>query len=538
MSAWLAGLLVALVVTVGGGAAAAADRLVPLTEPGPWSGVSGLIGYGDRLWFVNSVKFVDHNSADIYSYDPRRGTTRYEAHLFSQDAGDPVVMGRLLYWPFEDPRFSTGRGEYMVTDGRAWRWRILPAGQVFHVHAMAAVGTTLFAATSAWRTGLQRSDDGGATWRIVYEHPASGNGITRITVLTVHDGVLYAGLTAADDGPRLWRLDAGTLAPVPGWPDGLAVDALASYRGWLYGVSVTATGSRLWRTDGRTTTEPVGALDGARIRGLAAGPDALWAITATTAGGALWRSPDGLRWTERQRFDAAEPLAATVYAGRVYVGTRSAGGRGTLWGPPPPAPHAAMEPPACIPPPARGPAPDPATALRALESALADPATYTVHAARLRDLLQPLALDGGADLGVELSRRLVAPAPDLPLRLFGGALTVPAATLARWYLLWAIGLNGHGRVPVPLLQTAWAGTPNRAGKYLEPALAAAWTAARLGQNDAVTLAALVARLGALDEPAWVDGDLVGALTTLSGERFGYDAAAWRRWWASRRRRHE
>ncbi len=94
--------------------------LVPLVRGLPWSGVSGMIGYDRRLWFVNSVKFVNHNSADVYSYDPRTGTRRYERHLFSQDAGDPVVSGGLLYWPFEDSRWSPGRGEFMVTNGRDW----------------------------------------------------------------------------------------------------------------------------------------------------------------------------------------------------------------------------------------------------------------------------------------------------------------------------------------------------------------------------------------------------------------------------------
>ena len=94
-------------------------RLVPLVQPGPWPGVSGLIAYGNRLWLVNSVKFVNHNSADVYSYDPSTGTAHYEQHLFSQDAGDPVVADGLLYWPFEDSRMSLGRGEFMVTNGSA-----------------------------------------------------------------------------------------------------------------------------------------------------------------------------------------------------------------------------------------------------------------------------------------------------------------------------------------------------------------------------------------------------------------------------------
>jgi hypothetical protein len=63
---------------------------------------SRLIGYQDRLWLANSVKGVNHNSADLYSYDPDGGALRYERHLFSQDAGRPVVADGLLYWPFED----------------------------------------------------------------------------------------------------------------------------------------------------------------------------------------------------------------------------------------------------------------------------------------------------------------------------------------------------------------------------------------------------------------------------------------------------
>lgn len=142
---------IALICIAGGGALRAETRLVPLVEGLPWSDVSGLIGYDGRLWFVNSVKFVNHNSADVYSLDPRTGAHRYERHLFSQDAGDPVVHGGLLYWPFEDSRWSPGRGEFMVTNGRDWRWGILPKGRAFHVHTMAQHAGALYAAPSAWK---------------------------------------------------------------------------------------------------------------------------------------------------------------------------------------------------------------------------------------------------------------------------------------------------------------------------------------------------------------------------------------------------
>ena len=86
----------ALIVGVAGGGganeAAAAEPLQRLAGAGPWPAVSSLIGYGERLWFLNAVLFTNHNSADVYSYDPVTGNTRYEAHLFSQGrrpAGGP-----------------------------------------------------------------------------------------------------------------------------------------------------------------------------------------------------------------------------------------------------------------------------------------------------------------------------------------------------------------------------------------------------------------------------------------------------------------
>jgi len=209
------------------------------------------------------------------------------------------VAGGLLYWPFEDARFSTGRGEYMVTDGARWRWARLPAGEVFHVHAIAASHGTLYAATSAWRAGIQRSDDGGATWRVVYDHPTPPGLVSRITALAILDGVVYAALSAPEDGAKLLRLAGDGVRSVASWPSGRAVDALTAYRGHVYAVNVERAGTALWRTDGHRT-ERVTALDGYRVRALAADQDRLWVVTAREAGGALWRSTDGHAWTRAQ----------------------------------------------------------------------------------------------------------------------------------------------------------------------------------------------------------------------------------------------
>ena len=53
---------------------------------------------------------------------------------------------------------------------------------------------------------------------------------------------------------------------------------------------------------------------------------------------------------------------------------------------------------------------------------------------------------------------------------------------------------------------------------------------QIGQDDAATIDALVARLDRVDDPLWLTGDVVGALTALTGERFAYDRMAWRDWW--------
>lgn len=526
------------------------DVLVPLVQPGPWSGVSGLVGYGERLWFVNSIKFVNHKSADVYSYDPRTGGARYERHLFSQDAGDPVVADGLLYWPFEDPRVSLGRGEFMVTNGHTWRWHMLPQGPAFHVHAMATLDGQLFAATSAWRVGLQVSEDKGRTWRVVYDHPTPDGFVSRITALTPHDGKLYAGLTAwRADGPRLFRYDGDTLEPVRGFPEGRAIAHLASHGTGLYAVLTGTESSALWR-HANGGAEPVQALSGHWVRDLAAGGgalgggragggtagDALWAVTVDGDGGALWKSPDGIDWELLQQFDGAVPLDVEVYAGSVYVGTEGPDGIGTLWGPPAPAginaAVAASEVPHTGPPLKTDDARS--DLLATLDAAIVKPETYERHAGALRAALVPLLDRPDAETGRDLTERLARAFPGKEIRLIGGKVTISAATLARWHLLWAMARIGHGTVPAPYLTLPWIAESNRAEKYFDLPPIAAWAVDLLGQSDEATVEALISRIERDDDPRWLKGDFVGALTAVTGQRFGYDAVAWRRWWNTQR----
>ena len=509
---------------------------MPLVSGLHWPHVSSLIDYGGRLWFVNSRKYVNHNSADIWSYDPARGDARYERHLISQDAGDPAVHAGLLYWPFEDSRFSAGRGEFMVTNGRDWRWGLMPQGRAFHVHTMASSNGTLYAAPSAWVARLHSSADGGTSWKPLYAHPTPERRVSRITALADLDGTLYGGLVAwyRSKGANLLRWTGRTFEQVRGWPEGSAVPRLTRFRDWLYGVNVASENSSLWRTNGRIV-EPVTEIFGRSVRGMAAGPDAMWVAAGSGEDGELWRSPDGLRWSLYQKFPGVKLHGVAVMDGRVFVGGEGRDG-GMLLGPPKPSEGlSAGLPPSEEPPlkplPRGRPQPeaDAREALSELAGSLMDASAYD---GGLRDRFMPLALSGDAAIGRGLGALLSRKFPDADGTMFGGR-RFPAARMARWYILWAMAHNGHGRVPAELISAPWEAPPNRAEKYFESPPAAAWAAAELGQDDPETIAALIARLDAPGDPDWLKGDIVGALTVLTGRRFAYDIAAWKRWWATR-----
>lgn len=534
------GLLLVLLTATGllvmpGVGTAQEGGLVRLASGFKWPGISSLIAYRGRLWFANSVKFVNHNSADLHSYDPATGQTRYEKHLFSQDAGDPVVADGVLYWPFEDSRFSPGHGEFMATNGKGWVWRVIPAGQAFHTHSMIAMGTkkgtTLFGAISAWKGGIVASEDRGKSWHLLYEYPTPDGNVSRFTTLTGLNGTLFAGITTwyDDTKPKLLRWDGKGMGAVPGWPAGNAVRTMVTHRSWVYATNESGKATTLLRTDGERV-EPVPGIEGT-VEAFHSDGTYLWAVTVERRSGILWRSRDGVSWKKIQKFDQGRPLSITTMGAAPYVGLLSDDG-GTLWGPSPDGRKITpVESPARLPGP---PSPLDATAraavLKNLDAMLAKPAEYR----RLRSFMPPLALDKSAITASALMKRLEGPFPDGDVRMFGGRRRLEPSAVARWYLLWGIAHTGFGSVPVALLRTAWKSSPNRSEKYLEPAAAATWAVARLGQKDTKTLAALIERFDRPGDPDWFSGDIVGALTDLTGQRFGYDVAAWTRWWAARR----
>ena len=518
-------------------ASARADDLplVKLAEIGPWSSVSGLIGFRDRLWFVNSVKYVNHNSADLYSYSPASGNTRFEHHLFSQDSGDPAVLGGRLYWPFEDARGSAGVAEFMATDGTHWDWRTIPGVLGFHAHAFIAHDGALYAGLSAWQAVIARSDDGGVTWRIVYRHPTPEKHVTRITAFAALDGRLFAGVTAErETAPKLLIQTKDGFAPVAGWPERGANIALTSFKGWVYGAHRSRDEASTWRSDG-ADVERVTALDGTHVQAFTVVRDTLYAAIDDGRAGRLMASEDGSSWRVAFEFPDARPIALAAFQDRLFVGAEGPVDHGALWGPPPDRSAATTDelPVGALPDPPDSFASndDATTALQEFGERLLSPASFGHH---LSALVEPFARSRRALIGPWLQHRLSAKFPEGEVSMFGGGVDIARRDIARWYMLRAMGLNGHGRVPPALLAEPLRAPRNAAEKYFDIAPLATWVAAVLHQDDPETIEALVDRLGVSGEPPWFTGDLVGALQTLTGQRFGYDIEAWKAWWATER----
>lgn len=517
-----------------------AQPLVELARPGPWAGISGLMAYHGKLYFVNSQIFVNHNAADIYSYDlngpqaggragPQAGgranhrTLRFEHRLFSQDTGTPALIDGLMYWPFEDPRFSTTHGEYIVSNGRTWQWRMAPEIRGFHVHAMQGHQGAIYTLASGWRGRIYRSTDRGQTWTRLYEHPTPDGYVSRVTAMVSQQATLYFGVTAwaEDDTVKLLYMQGDRVHPVPSWPTGHAIGALSAFRGHVYAVNRTGDTSRVWRYQAGEPAQPLTALDRYRVQAFAATPTVLWAVSTGPQGGLLWRSTDGHTWQQSQSFPDM-PVAITVANGQVFVGTYNQERGGALWGPVTSQPRVPATPATLPARPARKLSPGALKqAVQALDDALfnVEPKQYRQ---RLIRALLPLALSHDPAAGAVLSERLKGPLPETPVKRMIGTATMPAVRMAQWYLLFAVALNGHGHIPPALLSQPWDVPPNQAEKYFAPMPAATWAVSELGQSDPDTQAALRQALRS-EAPDWTKGDVLLALHRLHGVPFRYPA---------------
>lgn len=503
-----------------------AEELVLLAEPGPWPWVSRLIGFGERLWLANTW-LAENSSTDLYSYDPRTGEVRYEGALFSQGAGRPVVAGGWLLWPHEDSRFHLGVGLLSTSDGEQLRVSAIPGYRIEHTHALAWWRGRLVASTSFVRPLLLASDDSGRSWEVLYRSPLAPRRVARLLRLEPLGerlfGYLLDGLQV-EVSRTLVELRDGELAPVPGWPRHAEVLGLTAFEGRLHAVVEEEGGRQLWRTDGDSSERVGSGPPEGRLRDLAASPSELWALTVDPeGGGSVWRSADGRRWRPAARVSGGRPQELHLYAGTPYVAGQGSSGRGALWGPSPPA---AVEAPVERTPWPPRPPPEPpldwAAERATLRRVLADPESYGDRLAPLADSVLRLALAGPPPGFFE--SLLEGPFPPGSVPLLENAHEEPIAQLGPWVLLFGVGLSG-GAVPSELLRDPWrAGEPAR--KSFEPLLAALAALSWTGRSDAAASEVLTDRLRDGRDPTWLTGDVVAALSAITGRRFGHDRDAW------------
>ncbi len=518
------------------------QALVLLARPGPWPAVSGLAVFDRRLWLANSNPYVNFNAADLYSLRSGQSLPRYERALFSQSVGKPLLDRGRLYWPFEDSRFSNREAEYVVTDGESWRWRQVPGVEAFHLHAMTRCGGALHAVTSAWEGALQRweeeTDRLPAGWRELYRHPTPSGRVSRFTEIVDFRGQCLLGLTAQRlPGAKLLRWTGAAMEPVPGWPEGRSVTGLTRYRDALYGINATADTAVVLRYDG-AEVRPVAFVEDERPRGLRAALGRLWAFSAVGGEGRLRVLEADGSWRLVRAFSGEIPIDLTAVGPALFVGTHRPNGQGGLWGPPPNRQPSRYAPENKIRLQPRQVTREPGleVQLARLDEALRDPDLVQNHALRLRESLQPFARMTDPRAGVALAARLAAPIQGqnraeslMPATTFAD-IPVTHDGMAHWFLLRAMGLNGHGQVPLELLEAPWRQPPNRPEKHFEPLPAALWVLPWVGQNDPQTLALLIERLRRGADPDWLTGDVIGALSALTGQFLGWHPDDWIDWW--------
>ena len=508
--------------------AAEPETLPVLARVGLWPVLSEPTLYQGRLWFANSVKDIDHNSADIYSLGPAAAAPRYERHLWSQDAGTPVVADGLLYWPSEDSRIFGAWGEFQATNGTEWNTGLIPSEIIFHVHAMTAAGGRLYAATSAWQGALYESEDRGRNWRRIYLHPKLPKGISRITSLAaLPDGV--AGLLRDPDGFHLIVAAPGGVRVMADWPASRSPTHLAALNGWVYGV-VNRDGVReLWRSDGASAERVHRFDDTARPFALTSGDGALWALNGGKNEAVVLQSLDGRDWSEAARVSGGKAYDLLAAADALVVTGAGADGQGIVWGrfsDARPVAAAAADPPEFV-------SPQPSTGLdwqdaaARLDALLAEQESYEDIGWPMRALVYEYAM--ARPPANFFAERLNSPRASGALNPFRDVKIPDRGSIGAFWLLWGLGLASNGAVPPNFISDPWTVPEYGAAKYFEPQLMAIWAAAQTGRTNGATIDALMHRIRNNADPLWLRMDAVGALSALTGARYGSDFEAWERW---------
>ncbi len=528
-----------------------------------WPGVSQLISYQDRIWFVNSEPFKDTNVADIYSYSIEQGSVQYERSLFSQDIGDPVIFNNLLHWPFEDPRRSAGTGEYAVTDGENWQWQIMQSGSVMHVHAMTVCGGDLVATTGSWTGQLHRlensvstdgesianesrnSADGAGSdhavpvddrWQLQYDYPAENASFSRLVSVSEFNERCIVGASArGKDEAKLFSIQGDKRIAISDWPKSDRVDTLVQHQEHLFAFADIGAKRELLRYDGNRTYA-MRLPSTHRPRALHSDGNDVWLVTHNRASnskpGVLWKYNSAGVFDLVQEFNAV-PISVGSHRGVVVIGVYAAAG-GALWLYKPRQVETVVE--------------NEVFAQPRLDANIAtqnDELTHTLYKELLELVADPQSTDNYArilrrklgrhprikspEFGAALTQLLSVPIEGAPITMFNGR-TFERQELVRWYLLTTLAINGHGRINPSLINSHEPLNVSDSGKLFDSSIAAIMATGWLQQSDRDTLAALVNRLNNKSDPSWVKADVIGALTAITRQRHGYSIAAWNQWW--------
>ncbi|NQV98567.1 MAG: hypothetical protein HQ483_02620 [Rhodospirillales bacterium] len=523
-----------LVTSVAPPAAAIGGELQVLARPGPWPVADGLIAYRDRVWFSSAVKGANHNSADIWSYDPAQSKLQFERYLFSQDTGAPVVHKALLFWPHEDMRVGLGAGVISVTNDRDWQNLSVPSDDhMMHTHGATQWNGVLVAAMAGWHSALSISKDAGRSWQVLVNDPPRDGSFHRYNHISAIKGRLFARHWEKT-GESLAEYRNGRMQDVEGWPKDRSFSDFVRFRNALYSLVKNRDGtSRLWRIgSGAPEVVDVDIKEGLK-RLLVSDGQALWIVTEGPSGGQLWSSPNARAFTARHTFSGGVAHAAVALAaGRIYLGGAGDDGKAILWGPPDPPQETRQTP--FQPMPVQRPDPDPefpAAAQRArMQAVLADPVTFADRGRALRQQLSEiLAQKPPIDFFAPL---LAAPVADGQVATFGGRFSVPMGDIANWHLLNAMAENGEKQVPLAFLEKPWERQPNGPQKWFDNLLIALHAVQRAQQNDRATIDILIRRLDQSGDPDWLQSQVTGTLAALTGQKFAYDKDQWRAWWGA------
>lgn len=504
----------------------------------PWPAISQLISYQDRVWFVNSNPYQDTNAADIYSYAPKTGTTRFERSLFSQDAGVPVIHNGLLHWPFEDPRRSAGTGEYAVTNGEDWRWQFMDTGHAMHVHALATCANKLVGVTGSWSGQLLQQNLQTDKWDLRYDYPSGAAAFSRLIAVTEFQSDCYvAGSANRDPQVRLLRVTDGNTTEVQGWPASDRVEGLTVHADSLYAWSDTGSSRQLYSYDGVRVALVKTATDH-RVRDLHSTGNALFMISSKNGKGVLWNLNN--KSAEVVTTLPFVPHSLTSHGDKIYVGSYKKNGA-DLWAIDIPdslkatKPQRTSEnssPPALNASVASAGDSELEAEFRSLSSLITDPRTNSDKVDQLRAALGRPEFARDPGFGKVLTRLLEVPLPDTTVTMFTRR-ELPWQDVVHWYLLHALSINGNGRVDVSLLQQPWTRQESPSQKYFDTTVAAIVATGWLAQNDHKTLQALISRLDAAADPAWLQSDVTGALSAITDQPFGSNKQRWKEWWTER-----